>query len=339
MKISGYTIDFESAVNKIKNEGYKRVVLQLPEGLKTHFVDFADFIQSKTDAEVIASADPCFGACDIISNKLENLDIDFILQIGHTQIPELKNYSIPTTFLNAQYSVDLEALEKKIIPYLKEKVGLVTTAQHVDEISKISKKLFENQIETKIGKGDSRIAYKGQILGCNFSSAKKIADVVDMFLFIGSGNFHPLGLMISTKKKVVAYDPYTNEVKSSELDDLKDITLKQRYGAIARAKDAKVFGILIGTKIGQQRIRLAEELKEIISSKNKKAYTIVVDHFAPEFLESFRNIDCFVSTACPRIAIDDYMQYKIPILTPVELKILLGFIKWDDYVFDEITSN
>jgi 2-(3-amino-3-carboxypropyl)histidine synthase len=50
-------------------------------------------------------------------------------------------------------------------------------------------------------------------------------------------------------------------------------------------------------------------------------------------------IDCFVSTACPRIAIDDYMQYKVPIITPIELDILLGYKKWDDYIFDEISGN
>jgi 2-(3-amino-3-carboxypropyl)histidine synthase len=63
---------------------------------------------------------------------------------------------------------------------------------------------------------------------------------------------------------------------------------------------------------------------------------IVVDYFSPVFLEGFRYIDCFVSTACPRIAIDDYLQYKIPIITPVELKILLGKISWEMYEFDEI---
>ena len=31
-----------------------------------------------------------------------------------------------------------------------------------------------------------------------------------------------------------------------------------------------------------------------------------------------------------------YMQYKIPIITPVELDIVLGFKKWDDYQFDQI---
>ena len=105
-----------------------------------------------------------------------------------------------------------------------------------------------------IGKGDSRIDLKGQILGCNFSAAKSIANEVDTFLFIGSGNFHPLGLLLLFKKQVIVCDPYSNEIREKELEDLKDIILRQRYGAIARSKDARVFGILIGTKLGQQRI-------------------------------------------------------------------------------------
>ena len=337
MKTQGYEIDLENIVKTINKKNYKRVVLQLPEGLKTSFVDLIKYIENQTDAEVMVFADPCFGACDLIDSKLENLDADFIVQIGHVPIPALKNFSIPTVFVNASFDVNVDVLIKKVIPLIKGKnVGILSTAQHVDILDAISDRLVENQFDTFIGKGDSRTAFNGQILGCNFSSAKKIADKVDVFLFVGSGTFHPLGLMLSTKKPVIAYDPYTNEVKTKVFDDLKDMVLKQRYGAIARSKDAKNFGILIGVKTGQKRIKLSEDLKKLIESKNKKAYMIVVDYFSPIFLEGFRHIDCFVSTACPRIAIDDYLQYKIPIITPVELKILLGKISWDMYEFDEI---
>ena len=339
MKVQGYEIDLESVVKIINKKNYKRIVLQLPEGLKTSVVDFINYIKNQTDAEVMISADPCFGACDLIDKKLENLGVDLIIQIGHAPIPELKSFTIPTFFLNASFDVNVDILIKKVIPLIKDKkIGLISTAQHVNSLNKISNKLVKNNFDTFIGKGDSRIAFKGQILGCNFSSAKKIADKIDMFLFVGSGTFHPLGLMLSTKKPVIAYDPYTNEVKTKELDDLKDVVLKQRYGAIARSKDAKNFGILIGLKTGQQRIKLAEDLKKLIEFKNKKVYIILVDHFSPAFLEGFRHIDCFVSTACPRIAIDDYLQYKIPIITPIELKILLGKISWDNYKFGEIIS-
>ena len=37
-----------------------------------------------------------------------------------------------------------------------------------------------------------------------------------------------------------------------------------------------------------------------------------------------------------KMILDDYMQYKTPILTPIELDILLDLKKFDDYRFDEI---
>lgn len=340
MKIPGYDIDLEKAVKIIKENKYNKVVLQVPEGLKFHFSKFADFLENKTNASIIISADPCFGACDSISSDFKDLGIDFIVQIGHTEIPNIKYYPIPVLFINAKADIDVLEVIKKAIPFLKGKtIGIVTTAQHIHFLENVSKILKDNNFKPVIGKSDSRIESKGQILGCNFSAATSIASIVDSFLFIGSGNFHPLGLLLCTKKPVIACDPYTSEIKVKELEDLKNIILKQRYGAIARSKDANVFGILVGTKIGQQRIDLAYEIKEKLKLKQKKSYILTANYFLPAHLESIRGIDCFVSTACPRIAIDDYMQYKIPILTPFELNVLLGFKKWEDYRFDEILNQ
>jgi len=47
---------------------------------------------------------------------------------------------------------------------------------------------------------------------------------------------------------------------------------------------------------------------------------ITQDQFSPSALQGF-DLDCYVSTACPRLAIDDYLQYKKPIITPIELEI------------------
>lgn len=337
MNIAGYFIDLEKAVKKINKNRYKRVLIQVPEGLKTHFLKFVEFLEEKTNASVIISADPCFGACDIPNYELKDLGVDFIIQIGHTPISDIKNPLIPTLFVNAKSDFNVEKVIQKAIPLIKDKkVGLISTAQHVHLLDEAKKLLVNNKFEPFIGKGDSRIGLKGQILGCNFSSAKSIADEVDTFLFIGSGNFHPLGLILLFNKQVIVCDPYSNEVREKELEDLKDMILRQRYGAIARSKDAHVFGILVGTKLGQQRIDLAYEIKEKLESKHKKSYIFSLNHFSPSFLEGYRDIDCFVSTACPRIAIDDYIQYKAPIITPIELDIVLDFKKWEEYQFDEI---
>lgn len=339
MKIAGYDIDLEKAAIIINKKNYKKVILQVPEGLKIHFNKFVEFFEEKTKADVLISANPCFGACDLVVNQFKNLYVDFIIQIGHLPIYDTEKTKPPTLFINAKSDLDLSKVVEKAIPIIKnKKIGLVSTAQHVHKLDEI-KKLFENKnFEVFVGKGDNRIKIPGQILGCNFSAATTISKDVDMFLFIGSGNFHPLGLMLSTKKKVIACDPYTNEVKEKELEDLKDMILRQRYGAIAKSKNARVFGILIGTKYGQQRIELAYKIKEKLNSNEKKSYFFILGDFTPSIIQSFLGIDCFISTACPRIAIDDYLQYKVPIITPVELDILLGYKKWDDYCFDEISS-
>ena len=45
-----------------------------------------------------------------------------------------------------------------------------------------------------------------------------------------------------------------------------------------------------------------------------------------------------MNTACPRIAIEDYLTYKQPILTPQEFEIVLGERPWSEYAFDEIRA-
>ena len=340
MKIANYDIDLEEAVKLINEKNYKKVVLQIPEGLKIYFDKFVEFLEVKTRATILISADPCFGACDLINFESNNLDFDLVIQIGHESINCSKKTGVKTFFVNAKSDLDVSKVVDKVLPYIKDKkIGLVSTSQHAHKLEDIKKILEDKNLKVFIVKGDSRIKLNGQILGCNFSSASFIKKDVDLFLFIGSGTFHPLGLMLSTKKKVIACDPYTNEVKDKELEDLKDMILKQRYGAIARSKNANLFGIIIGTKYGQQRIELAYKIKEKLHSKGKKSYIFTIDNISASVIQGFLKIDCFVSTACPRIAIDDYLQFKVPIITPVELDISLGFKKWDDYCFDEISGS
>ncbi len=337
MELSGYSIDVEKAAKVVLKNGYKTVALQIPEGLKRNVWKIVEFLEKETQAKIIVVADPCFGACDLVNYELKNLDVDFVIQIGHTSIPNVENFWIPTLFINAVSTKDVSAVVEKSFPFLEgKKIGVVTTAQLLHTLKVVENILKKHNFMPIVSDGDERISEKGQILGCNFTAGTTIADRVDCFLFIGSGNFHPLGLLLSSKKPVVAADPYTNVVKKQELEDLKDTILRQRYGAIANSKNARRFGILVGIKRGQQRIELASEIKKQLDSLNKKSIIIALDQFSPISLQGFGDIDCFVSTACPRIAIDDYLQYKIPILTPVELEIVLGKRKWEEYMFDQI---
>jgi 2-(3-amino-3-carboxypropyl)histidine synthase len=336
MEISGYIVDVESAIQVINQKHYNTIAVQVPEGLKRSIFPLVDFIKKETGATVLVSADPCYGACDVVNYELKNMDVDCVVHIGHTAIADVENFWIPTIFINAQSTLNVSSVVEKSIPFLEgKKIGLVTTAQHLHTLETVEKILQQHGLEPFMTEGDERITSKGQILGCNFSTGTKLLEQVDCFLFIGSGTFHPVGLLMSTKKPVIAADPYTNTVKKQEIEDMKNNMLRQRYGAILSCRSARRYGILVGLKRGQQRIKQAYEIQQMLETAGKLSLLITQAEFSPTSLQGF-DLDCYVSTACPRIAIDDYLQYKKPMITPVELEIVLGRREWETYVFDEI---
>lgn len=61
----GYELDLKRAIGLIKRSQARRVGLQAPEGLKRAMPKVASRITEETGAEVLISADPCYGACDV----------------------------------------------------------------------------------------------------------------------------------------------------------------------------------------------------------------------------------------------------------------------------------
>ena len=340
-QFGSYLIDTSGLDSSTHNVKGKKVFIQLPEGLQQYMLEIKHFFEKTYDVTVIIDANPTFGACDIPSESiLKKLQIDLMIQFGHFPIPSLNTnqYQVPVFFINVQSIPPGSSVVTKSLPVLTGKrVGVITTAQHIHQLHNIKLILEEKGYAVVIGKGDNRIFTPGQILGCNFSAATSISDEIDTFLFVGSGFFHSLGLLLATHKPVVIADPYSNQViDNTMLQEKKQQLLRQRYGAIAFAKQAKTVGVIIGLKPGQQREKYAFQLHKSIIKAGKKSVVLASDLIQPSLIDRFPFIDIFVSTACPRIAIDDYTAYKKPLLTPFEMEIAIGKKKWDDYVFDEM---
>jgi 2-(3-amino-3-carboxypropyl)histidine synthase len=327
-----YDFEIDRIVKSIKDNGYELIGLQLPEGLKDHAAEIADEINGRAGCNVVISGDPCFGACDLTDDSMKRLGIDVLFHFGHS--PMFEKSAVPVEYITVQDKRDPASLIKKNIKKFSKNVGLVTTIQHVHTLEKIKKLLEDEDFVVKVGKGGGRIKNDGQVLGCSFGSASSVANDVDNFIYIGSGNFHPLGVALATGKKTFAIDPMRGEVR--DMDDIKEKILRQRFAKIAKAEEGETFGIIIGEKQGQMRKGLAFKLKEMIEEKGKKAYLLYLNEITPDNLLPFRKLDAFVNTSCPRISIDDAGKFKRPILTPVELEIVLGKRVWEDYKLDEI---
>lgn len=327
--MSLYNMDLEKVISKINSRDAKTVGLQFPEGLKMQATQIAKLIEANTEATVIISADPCFGACDVTDSKMKGF-VDLIIHYGHTPLP-LK-YEVPVYFVEAYSNIDIKPILKASLEKLKDytKIGLVTTTQHLNRLNEIKDFLEDNGKEVVLG--SSKNTRKGQVLGCNFSSIKGLD--AEVYLFIGSGSFHPLGIHLFTKERVLAVDPYNNEIR--EMDEFADKILRIRFARITKAKSAKKWGIIVSSKEGQYRMKLAMDIKKQIEDEKMEAYILVLDNINPDALLPYLDLDAFVVTACPRIAIDDSQMYKKPLITPQELEIVLNKRKWEDYQLDEI---
>ena len=61
----------------------KKILIQLPEGIKQEASKLSKLLESKTNAEIIISGEPCWGACDT-PQDLKSLGVDLLIQWGHS---------------------------------------------------------------------------------------------------------------------------------------------------------------------------------------------------------------------------------------------------------------
>lgn len=327
-----YDFRLDEVAEWIRRIGARVVALQMPEGLKVHSQKVARELESMTSASCLIIGDPCYGACDYTVRY--HAYADALVQFGHAEIPSMgrdDHVLVVEVFMDA----DINGLLGIALPLMKDRIGLITTVQHIRSLPSVREWLESKGKKVLIGHGDGRIKFDGQLLGCNITASETIADQVEQYLYIGSGDFHPLSVAISSNRPVLVIDPMMNEVR--EIDDLRDRILRQRHGAIARAMSAENYIILVSTKVGQMRMELARRLRQLIEEKGKNVEIVMMEEIHPDRLLPYK-CEAFVSTACPRIAIDDYLRYDRPVLTPIELEIVLGCRRWSDYRLDVING-
>ncbi len=295
-----------------------KILLQFPEGLKQYALEYAKKLE-KEGNEVFISASPTFGACDLALDEARSIGADKLIHFGHA---EFKHVDFNVEYVEYRIDASLDALEKSIGELEQYKrIGLVTTVQHIHQLGKIKEFYEKHGKEVLIGKPYGFAKYNGQILGCDVGSAATINNDVECFVYFGGGLFHPLGAVYATTKPFLAIDPFAG--KWLWLDTYREKRKEEEKRVLVRASDAKRFGILVSTKIGQYNMELAKLLKSRIEKEGLEAAILVANTFDFDSLNNMMEIDAFVNTACPRIATDDYERLRKPLLSPDLLMELL----------------
>ena len=309
---------------------HRKIALQVPDGLVRNAHDLAARISAEAGCPVVVVARPCFGACDFPSPE-DVPGAEALIVFGHAPIPNVPRKRITYFVEMRDPKGDVEALAETVhAAGLPARLGLVASVQHLDLIPGLTEALQRRGHRLLVGRGDRRLAYAGQALGCNYTTAEAVASDVDAFLFLGTGWFHPLGLALAVDRPVWALDPLQGTLEPP-ID--RAALVRKRQLKVAACFRARRFGILVSSFPGQDRSPMALALQRRARDRGREAEIFVFDRLDARDLVG-RDVDAFVNTACPRIALDDSDLYDRPMLTPPEFLMVLGELPLEPYRFD-----
>ena len=80
MDMERHDFELDDLVEKIRANDNRLVALQVPEGLKMQALEMMDSIEDESDAKVILAADPCYGACDLVHDKMRMMGVELVAQ-------------------------------------------------------------------------------------------------------------------------------------------------------------------------------------------------------------------------------------------------------------------
>jgi len=172
------------------------------------------------------------------------------------------------------------------------------------EIAKLPKKLFlaysiqykelAEDINKQLKKKGIKVEEFKQVLGCS-----KINTNLPILL-VSTGRFHAQNLFLQTP---ILYSLENNKIIRISDKEIKSLKAKKKTALIKFLKADKI-GILVSTKPGQENLQKAIQLKQKLENQKKKAYVFISNNIDISQFENF-NIDSWVNTACPGLALDN----------------------------------
>src|SRR6266498_2067392 len=126
--MSMFDLEENKLLAEITGRGARRILIQLPDGLKNEGARLAGLVRERTGAEVFVSATPAWGACDLSLDAAARLKADLLVHYGHNEFLRDGSNGIPVLYIPAKSKHEVLPVVEKAVPLLQGKtVGLATT--------------------------------------------------------------------------------------------------------------------------------------------------------------------------------------------------------------------
>ncbi|KAK0234573.1 putative diphthamide synthesis protein-domain-containing protein [Armillaria nabsnona] len=333
--------EIDETAQWISNGDYQRVALQFPDELLHDSVRIYRSLKNKVGSrDLYILADTSYGSCCVDEVASQHVDATAIVHYGHACMSQ--TYRLPVIYVFGKKPIDLDDCIEKLANMVSQSQDRVFVIRHdvaythasaklVDGLrqslnteirySEVPSKLYpanSDALVSKLSDGISRI-HINPIDEPQSSDDKSTKSTI---FYIGGESLGLTNLLITHSFcDVISYDPGSKatRLESSRTNRL----LMRRYAVVQKARDADVFGILVGTLGVANYLPLIKRIRDILKRAHKKSYTISVGKLNPAKLANFLEVECFVLVACPENSLIDAKDFLRPIVTPYELEIAL----------------
>lgn len=319
-----YNFEIHKCVWHIRKNGYKKVALQLPEGFHRYALVLYDVLVRFGGCEdAVILADVAYGACCIDDVSAASLGCDFIIHYGHSCLIPITVTRIPVLYV----FVEIKLTHSPLVGVLEANFGgkrlaLMATVQYASILHAVKEELR--------GKMDLFIPQikplsPGEVLGC---TSPRLPPDTDALIFIADGRFHLESAMIANPTvPAYRYDPFTKRVFHEQYDH--SLMLSTRRRMVDAARDARHFGIILGTLGRQGSPAVLQDIAEKLQRAGRTSTVFLMAEVRPEKLAKLKHIDAWVQTSCPRLSIDWNYTFgeDVPLLTPYELNVMLSEVE------------
>ncbi|WCJ18456.1 2-(3-amino-3-carboxypropyl)histidine synthase subunit 1 [Euphorbia peplus] len=325
---SNYSLEIHKCVWRIRSSSAKRIALQLPEGLLMYSLILSDIFTAFADVtHCFVLGDVTYGACCIDDLSALALGADLLIHYGHSCLVPIDNTKIPCVYVFVDIKINVERLVSTIKLNLGEceRVILAGTIQFGSGIREAKPELERLGFEVLIPQ--SKPLSAGEVLGCTAPTMRLIGGFSGtVAVFVADGRFHLEAFMIANPGiRVFRYDPYMGKLFLEEYDQKGMKETRKR--AIERAKEARNWGVVLGTLGRQGNPRILDRLEKKMREKGLVNTVFLMSEISPVRIGLFEDsIDAWIQIACPRLSIDWGEAFKKPLLTPFEAEIALGDI-------------
>ncbi|ONK79569.1 uncharacterized protein A4U43_C01F7710 [Asparagus officinalis] len=327
---SNYSFEIHKTLHRIDSSSSSLIALQFPDGLLMYSLPIADIIRSfsSSSADVVRPRrKPNYGCCCV--DRLRRPPPSAAtssFHYGHSSSRPVTSSKIPTLYVFVEIKIDPDRLIESIESNFPKSSSLAIagTVQFIAAVHAAKSVLSEEGYDVTVPQAKPLSA--GEVLGCTAPTIPK-SKGVDALIFVADGRFHLEAFMIANPGvPAFRYDPFLGVLVLEEYDHkgMKRV----RKDAIFRAREAKNWGVILGTLGRQGSTRVLDRVLGLMDDKGLDYTVVLMSEISPARVELFEDsVDAWVQIACPRLSIDWGEGFKRPLLTTFEFEIAMGFVK------------